>query len=99
MPVAYASESPDSPSFYASFIGPITSFIRTGNPNKYRDSAEPMGEPDWPLYDSDGKQLYKVLNVTSPSNVSDGYTGSHAVEVGTNKRCAFWARIREENQW
>jgi hypothetical protein len=56
-----------------------------------------MGDPTWPSF---GQQhQYKVLNLTSPSNVSDSYISSGAPQIGSQQRCDFWAGVRVNGGW
>lgn len=49
---------------------------------------------------SDGEVAWKTLNV-STANVSTSFVerGRPRVELGSNERCAFWAKGRVEGGW
>ncbi|ORX38656.1 Alpha/Beta hydrolase protein [Kockovaella imperatae] len=91
-PYFYGGRAPSSPSFYASFIGPLVSLITTDDPNS--------GSPDieWPTWSDD--QQFKVLNLSlSNNNISDSYISNSLPQVGTEERCAFWGAVREAGNW
>ncbi|GFZ52143.1 hypothetical protein JCM24511_09916 [Saitozyma sp. JCM 24511] len=97
-PLYYNTLSPASPSLYGSYIGAVVSLIISTppDPNAY-PALRPAGDPTWPSFEQ--QQQYKVLNLTSPSNVSVSYISSGAVQIGSQQRCDFWAGVRVSGGW
>jgi hypothetical protein len=97
--------SPYSPTFYQSFIGSMTSFVRSGpkqaSPNTFQSQSILDQEGAWPAYTNKGE--YKVLNLTrdtgTGTNVTAGYVGSGSDRIGSQARCDFWRQVRVDGGW
>jgi hypothetical protein len=111
-PYIYNTLSPYSPTLYTSFIGAITSFVRSSPPSPnalFSDRAQLEAEGgDWPAFFDDGKKkhgggevAWKTLNVSALTNSSTSYVerGVPRVGLGSEERCAFWAKVRVEGGW
>jgi len=95
----YQHLSPVSPTFFASYTGEITSFIRTLNPNVVRP---PLSDSlQWPLITTKDQET-KIFNITQSSSGNLTVASLEPVNAtltGTTARCDFWTKTRLREGW